>query len=244
MGLLTRKKNLLSDDELTSSALLRRTKSSRLTSDNSNLDDNRIVVAVAADTSASMNNVTRQLNQCLRESMEVLKAEPTVARRVDFQLVTAGGTPKMLVEAQPILSLRIPELSVGGCTPLAKGAVMSLDGMSSHIEGLRSRELSVVSSILVVISDGEANDPASVISEAQQRLRAAQDGTTIIPLLTEGGNKIALEELCGTRCLEVSKTDISTLFRKLTYTIRVVSTTSPSKITGPGFVRNLMFEGE
>lgn len=205
------------------------------------LPDGRVVVAVEVDISSSMGSDSMQTNQCLGEMQQTLTSEPMIGEKVDVQVVTAGDSATMVIPATPIVDCRIPEFSTGGFTPLGEGASMSLEGIKAHVERLRQAEISVVSSILVVISDGGANDDRRTLEEAKRQLRAAQDHLTVIPLLSTHGDKAALEDFCGCECLEIAKTDIPTLFRKLTSVIRIVSTTSPSKISGPSFVRDLMF---
>ncbi len=241
MGLLIRRNNPPEDNHRLSQPNPAKPLLSVSAPNTTHLDDDRLIVSPVVDTSASTTHVSHQVNQCVGEMKEILTSEPAIGRRVDLQLVEAGGTANMVIPATPIFDAIVPQYSAGGSTPLGEAALMSLDGIDEYVKRMRATEVSVVSRILLIVSDGGANDDRQTLEEAKRRLRLAQDHLSLIPLLTDNGNKAALEDFCGCECLEISKTDIPTLFRKLTSVIRVVSTTSRSNITGPSFARDLMF---
>lgn len=204
----------------------------------------RVKVTLCLDTSCSMDRVTRQSNTCLNEVIASLQQILAVARKVDLQLVAYGGSVKTIIPFTSVLGLNIPRFSAGGNTPAGEAIVRSFGGIEEHTNWLRQNETDVISDIFVLISDGEDNGCRDKHKEAKRVLRTAQNSVSVIPLLTDGGDGPALRELCGCDYLEISKTEIPTLFRRLTEVIRVVSTTSPSKITGPDFARDMMFGGE
>jgi uncharacterized protein YegL len=208
-----------------------------------NSAESRIGVSPLLDTSGSMIRVAQQVHESVNQMIESLRETPSIARRVDMQLTTAGGTAEVHGPFQCVLRTECPTFQIGGGTPLSEASILALDSLKEWKTHLRRHETELVSSIVVIISDGEATDKDK-IATAKQALRDAQDSISIIPFLTDGGNRSALEDFCGCRALAVSEIDIAALFRKLTAVIRTVSMASPRQIEGPSFVRNLMFGGD
>ena len=192
-----------------------------------------------------MTAVTQQFNDCLSTAFTTLKRNPSVARRVDVQVISAGRHVNTELAFTNLINAEQQWLSAGGSTPLGAAAIRSLEGIREREDWLHSNEVSVNGKILVVLSDGEANDPINVIQNAKQCLREApKQNVSVIPLLTRGGDRKLLEDFCGCRCLEIADTDIEALFVRLTDVIRTVSMMSPSQIEGPETISNLMFGGE
>ncbi|MEM8671137.1 MAG: VWA domain-containing protein [Planctomycetota bacterium] len=203
-------------------------------------DEPRGLVVVVHDTSGSMLPVAMESEHHLEEMVGALKVSKSVARRFDLEIVTAGGVPRRVLPFTSVLDAAIPNMVVGGGTPLCEATLDALASIESRIEHIRSRECVVSTAILVVISDGGYTD-TGYASEAKKALREAAENVVIIPFLTAGGDESQLSELCGCNVLDPNSTDIPALFQRLTSVIRVVSQTSPSQVTVSG-VRALLFD--
>lgn len=211
---------------------------------NFNSAESRVLVSPVLDTSGSMAKVSKQSYQCTSQMIDTLQSTPSIGRRVDLEITTAGGRVEQILPFTCVLEIEKPgSFTPTGCTPLGEAVITALDSIEARVSELRAAEIEVVSSILVIISDGEANDHA-FIDEAKKRLRNAEaDKITVIPFLSRDGNGAALRDFCGGNYLDASTTDIPALFRKLTEVIRVVSQTAPSQVKDSSFVRKLMFGG-
>lgn len=205
-----------------------------------NTTESHIAIDFEVDDSGSMARDAPALRKSVADMLEALRKMPSVARRVDTQFITAGGTVTKHGPFQSVLQAAPPTFRTSGGTPLGEASLIALDSLIEWEAVLKRHETELVSKILVIISDGEAND-ANYIDRARAALRDAQESVTVIPFACRGGSRKALEEFCGCRAMDATETDIPLLFSKLTEAIRTVSMISPSQIEGPGFVRNLMF---
>jgi uncharacterized protein YegL len=101
---------------------------------------------------------------------ELLKDELT-ARRVELAIVTVGGSVRVVQDFASPAEMKLPALSAEGDTPLCAGIIQGIELAENRIARYEASDLDSYERWFIVVTDGEATDPAEVQEKAIQAIR-------------------------------------------------------------------------
>lgn len=187
------------------------------------------------DASGSMQSATSkgstriaELNRGLKMLEQELHGDPTALTRVQLAIVCVGGPAggaDVLLDWTDAQDFHAFDLSAGGETPLGGGLLLALQLIESQKQAYRSHGISYTRPWMMVITDGEPTDAATVWQNAVRNCWAAESNRqcVIYPIGVEGVDVAKLQEITSTQVLLLDQLKFVELFQWLSASLSTAS---------------------
>jgi uncharacterized protein YegL len=175
-----------------------------------------------------------ELNEGLQLLQRELLADDTAAQRVQLAIVCVGGPvggADLLMDWTDAANFQPPRLTPGGVTPLGRGMQLALQHVAQQKQVLQSNGVGYTRPWIMVISDGEPTDEASLWQCAVQECRAAEAAKRCIiyPIAVADANMTTLQELSTTPVLRMSEARFREYFQWLSSSLSSMSRSRPGE---------------
>lgn len=140
-------------------------------------DELHVPVVVLVDTSGPMSGFDEDLRAVLRELSEMVLETPGLEFRLEFCVITFGGTARVTAPFMPVLSWKPPGLSCGGAAAMHGAVELALDQVETRRQQYRREGARWCAPRIYMLSRGRAEDADN---GAFARLREAEKGREVL----------------------------------------------------------------
>ncbi len=209
------------------------------TIDYSSNPNQRTPCVLVLDASGSMDTLgssgkTRmeELNEGVLTLEKHLREDDAAITRVQLAIISVGGPANVadtMMDWTDAANFQAFPLSTGGATPLGAGVKLGLELIEQGKQDLRAAGISYTRPWMMVISDGEPTDDASLWASAVSECRAAEASkkVEIFTIGVEGANLQTLGELSVKPPLMLSGVRFKELFVWLSASLSAASRSRP-----------------
>lgn len=197
----------------------------------------RTPCVLVLDGSGSMaGEPVAELNAGLATLAEQLKAHPTTALRVQLLVIRVGdrGKAEVVQDWVDAIDFQPPRIDANGLTPLGAGMALALQKVEAQKRNYDRNGISSTRPWILLISDGEPNDPGW--EGVAARCRQAEKGKRVVVFAigTEKADLRALGQFSNNPPKRLRGLAFGDLFVWLSRSMSVVSTSTPgSKVQLP-----------
>ena len=133
----------------------------------------RCACVLLLDTSGSMSGEPIQaLNEGIRAFKDELEGDSLASLRVETAIVRFDSSVELVQDFATVDSLSTPRLRADGGTAMASGVNFAIDRVEQRKQSYREAGISYYRPWIVLITDGESNEP---LGAASARVRQAEE---------------------------------------------------------------------
>jgi uncharacterized protein YegL len=131
----------------------------------------RLAVCLCLDVSSSMEGEKiAELNRGVQIFLETARANPRSRETVEVAVVTFASTAELVTDYTPVDRVVVPELVAYGGTSMGAGVKLALDQLALRKDRYKTAGIEYYQPWLVLMTDGQPNDPdPRIISESARR---------------------------------------------------------------------------
>ena len=120
----------------------------------------RIPICLCIDGSMSMNTEGRMIavNNGIKNFINQTKNDRLSRDAVDIGIVSFGRTASVIQPFDNVRNVNFQEISEGGGSPMGEAMELALNETIRHYDALKARGIPCFKPILIIMSDGEADD--------------------------------------------------------------------------------------
>ncbi|MBW4464663.1 MAG: VWA domain-containing protein [Pegethrix bostrychoides GSE-TBD4-15B] len=186
----------------------------------------RCPVVLLLDTSSSMHGaLINELNNGVSAFRQGIASDGLASKRVELAIVEFNSRVNVLQDFATVETLEPPTLIAGGGTYMASGINKALDMLETRKKLYRASGIDFYRPWIFLITDGAPGDPASVWSEACERVRSseARKKVAFFAVGVESANLKKLSELSTRMPLKLKGQCFEELFEWLSASLSSVS---------------------
>ena len=156
----------------------------------------RVPVVLCLDVSGSMYNCIGDLNRGVAAFYEAVRNDEVARDSCEIAIVTFASYVNVAEDFELVAHKQDPSFSANGGTDMTGGVAKALELLEARKQQYKDNGVEYYQPWLVIMSDGEPNDMASV-KELQQRTRQMEDDKKLTVFGVFIGNDSGKETLAG-----------------------------------------------